>query len=102
MVGNWEFAPVYTFQSPEYATVQSGVDSNMNGDAAGDRAIFNPAGVPGTGSGCDRSDANTAGEHGWRTVASQPQRPVHPAQAGAMATDQPQYAGVCRTSTTGT
>ena len=42
---------MYTFQSPEYATVQSGVDSNMNGDSAGDRAIYNPAGVPGTGSG---------------------------------------------------
>ena len=33
IVGNWEFAPVYTFQSPEYATVQNGVDSNLNGDA---------------------------------------------------------------------
>ena len=48
IVGNWQFAPIYTFQSPEYATVQSGDDSNLNGDCAGDRAIFNPAGVPGT------------------------------------------------------
>jgi hypothetical protein len=50
IIGNWEFAPSYTFQSPEFATVQSGGDSNMNGDSAGDRTIFNPHGVSGTGS----------------------------------------------------
>jgi len=50
VLGNWEIAPIYTFQSPEYATVQSGVDANLNGDAAGDRSIINPAGVPGTSS----------------------------------------------------
>ena len=49
-LGNWQLSQVYTFQSPEYATVQSGADTNLNGDTAGDRAIFNPAGVPGTGS----------------------------------------------------
>ena len=32
-------------------TVQSGVDSNLNTDAAGDRVIYNPGGVAGTGSG---------------------------------------------------
>jgi len=51
LIGNWEFAPVYTFQSPEYATVQTGSDANLNGDSAGDRAYYNPAGVPNTGSG---------------------------------------------------
>jgi hypothetical protein len=50
VVGNWEIAPVYTFQSPEYWTAQSGTDSNLNGDSAPDRTIVNPAGVPGTGS----------------------------------------------------
>ncbi len=50
LVGNWEFAPIYTYESPEFADVQSGRDVNLNGDSAGDRAIFNPAGVPGTGS----------------------------------------------------
>ena len=50
LVGNWQFAPIYTFESPEYATVQSSVDTNGNGDAAGDRAILNPAGISGTGS----------------------------------------------------
>ena len=50
VVGNWQFAPIYTFESPEYATVQSGLDTNGNGDAAGDRAIYNPRGIAGTGS----------------------------------------------------
>jgi hypothetical protein len=49
VVGNWEFGPVYTFQSPEFVTVQSGIDVNGNGDAAGDRTFINPAGVKGTG-----------------------------------------------------
>lgn len=51
VVGNWQFSPIYTYESPEYVTVQSGVDSNLNLDSAGDRAVFNPTGVPGTGSG---------------------------------------------------
>jgi hypothetical protein len=50
-IGNWEFAPIYTFQSGQWVTAQSGIDSNQNGDAAGDRTIFNASGVPGTGSG---------------------------------------------------
>jgi hypothetical protein len=48
LLGNWEIAPIWTFQTPEYATVRSGIDSNLNGDSAGDRTIINPAGVPGT------------------------------------------------------
>jgi hypothetical protein len=50
IVGNWQFAPIYFFETPEYATVQSHVDANGNGDAWTDRAIINPAGIPGTGS----------------------------------------------------
>lgn len=50
LVGNWEIAPIYTYETPEYFTVQSGIDSNLNGDAWPDRAIVNPAGVSGTGS----------------------------------------------------
>jgi hypothetical protein len=51
IVGNWEIAPIYTYESPEYFTVQSGIDSNLNGDAWPDRVIVNPAGPAGTGSG---------------------------------------------------
>jgi hypothetical protein len=49
VVGNWQFSPIYTFQSPEYATVQSGSDANLNGDSAPDRAaLLNNSGVPNT------------------------------------------------------
>jgi hypothetical protein len=44
VVGNWTLAPIYTYESPQYATVQSGLDSNLNGDTAGDRAIVNAGG----------------------------------------------------------
>lgn len=50
IIGGWEFAPVFTYQSPEYATVQSGYDANLNNDTAGDRAFVNPLGRRGTGS----------------------------------------------------
>jgi Carboxypeptidase regulatory-like domain len=50
-LGNWEIAPVYTFQTGEWMTAQDGVDANLNGDAAGDRPIFNAAGVGTTGGG---------------------------------------------------
>ena len=50
VLGNWEIAPIYTYQSPQWMTVQSVRDVNGNGDTAGDRAIFNKGGVPGTGS----------------------------------------------------
>ena len=51
ILGNWSFSPVYTYESPQWATVQSATDSNLNGDSAGDRVILNPGGVRGTGSG---------------------------------------------------
>lgn len=50
-LGNWELAPIYTFQSGQWVTAQSGVDSNLNGDSAPDRTIWNASGIPGTGSG---------------------------------------------------
>lgn len=50
IVGNWLFTGTYTAESPEYAVVQSGVDSNLNGDSAGDRTVLNVNGVKNTGS----------------------------------------------------
>jgi hypothetical protein len=50
VIGNWEFAPVYTFESGEFATVQNHRDSNLNADSFTDRALVNPAGKTGTGS----------------------------------------------------
>jgi hypothetical protein len=49
-VGGWEIAPIYTYQSGQWVTPQSGIDSNLNLDAAGDRVIANKGGVKGTGS----------------------------------------------------
>ena len=67
LIGNWEFAPIYTYESPEYATALSGVDSNLNGDAPyTDRTIVNPNGKKGTGSGVtslyDKSRASLCGD----------------------------------------
>jgi hypothetical protein len=68
VLGNWNFSPVYTYESGEWWTVQSGEDANLNGDAAGDRAIFNAAGVPGTGSDVTALTA-TAGPNAGDVVA---------------------------------
>ena len=58
LVGNWNIAGTYTYESPEYGTVQSGVDSNLNGDNQTDRAIINPSGIAGTSSGVQGYDRN--------------------------------------------
>jgi hypothetical protein len=50
LIGNYMFAGTYTAESPEYATVQSSADANLNGDAAGDRAVINTAGSATVGS----------------------------------------------------
>jgi Carboxypeptidase regulatory-like domain len=50
LAGNWEVAPIYTYQTGTLVTVQSGVDSNLNGDSAPDRAFVNPGGAPNIGS----------------------------------------------------
>jgi len=51
IIGNWTLSGTYILESPQMATVQSAIDSNLNGDSAGDRAIVNINGRPGTGSG---------------------------------------------------
>jgi hypothetical protein len=50
LLGGVNFAGTFTAESGERATVLSGIDSNLNGDPAADRAIRNPNGVRGTGS----------------------------------------------------
>jgi hypothetical protein len=44
LLGGWEIAPIYTYQTGTLWTVQSGIDANRNGDTAGDRAFVNPNG----------------------------------------------------------
>ena len=60
VVGNWNISGTYTYETPEYATVQSGIDSNLNNDSAGDRAIINPAGV--ATAGTDVTGYNSLGQ----------------------------------------
>jgi hypothetical protein len=52
LVGNWSISPIYTYESPEYATALSGDNANLNGDsgAAIDRPLVNSHGIKGTGS----------------------------------------------------
>jgi hypothetical protein len=50
IIGNYEFDPVYTWESGQWGTVQSAVDANLNADAAPDRAVYNPSGQKGVGS----------------------------------------------------
>ena len=51
-LGNWEVSPMYIYESPEYVTVLSGANSNLNGEGGGiDRTIFNSNGAKHTGSG---------------------------------------------------
>ncbi|HEX4772365.1 MAG TPA: TonB-dependent receptor [Bryobacteraceae bacterium] len=62
IVGNWEVAPIYTYQVGNWQTSQSTIDSNLNGDAFGDRTVINPhATTRGTGSGVTPL-TNSAGE----------------------------------------
>jgi hypothetical protein len=49
-LGHYMVSGTYIAESPMLATVQSGIDSNLNGDSAGDRVIVNPAGADATGS----------------------------------------------------
>jgi hypothetical protein len=51
IAGGWRIASIFQAQSGQLITPQSGVDTNQDTDTAGDRTIFNPSGVPGTGSG---------------------------------------------------
>jgi hypothetical protein len=51
VANGWEWSGTYLAQSGQPVTVLSGVDSNFNGDTAGDRAVFNPNGSGLTGSG---------------------------------------------------
>jgi outer membrane receptor protein involved in Fe transport len=50
IVGNWEFAPIYTYETGTLYTIQSGIDSNLNGDSAGDRTWINASGTGNIGS----------------------------------------------------
>jgi hypothetical protein len=84
VVSNWEIAPIYTFESPEYADLQSSQDANLNGDSAGDRVILNPNGVKGTGS--DVTALKNSSGDTVAYLAKNPNAQYIVARAGALAT----------------
>jgi Carboxypeptidase regulatory-like domain/TonB dependent receptor len=88
VVGNWGFSPIYTYESPEWADVQSGSDANLNGDSAGDRTVFNPAGKPGTGSAITSLKALSGPNTGQVVayLATNPTAQYIKAGSGALAT----------------
>ena len=51
LVGGFSLSGVYTYETGKPFTARSGVDSNLNGDNAGDRTIINLNGQRGVGSG---------------------------------------------------
>jgi hypothetical protein len=53
VMNGWEWTGNYLIQSGQPVSILSDTDSNGNADAAGDRAIFNPAGTVRVGSGVD-------------------------------------------------
>jgi hypothetical protein len=84
LLGGYQISGAYTAEAPEYITPQSAVDSNQNGDAAGDRVIINPSGVPGTS-----SDVTALKNSSGATVAylaNNPNAQYIRAQIGAFAT----------------
>jgi hypothetical protein len=90
LLGNYEFAPVYTFETGQWGTVQSGLDSNLNDDNAGDRTVLNPQGVANTGSVVTPLTTTAASPFGAGFVvgylATNPTARYITASSGALAT----------------
>ena len=86
VLGNWQIAPTYVYESPEYYTVQSGFDSNLNGDSAADRAWVNPAGVAHTA-----SDVYGLDRFGNRVSISAPMQQVNQVVAWVAADPNARY-----------
>jgi outer membrane receptor protein involved in Fe transport len=51
LVAGWELTGIFQAQSGQLVDIQSGIDSNRNGDNAGDRVLINPNGDRNIGSG---------------------------------------------------
>jgi len=48
IVGNFEVTPIYTYETGQWWTPQSHLDSNLNGDVWGDRTVYNAKGTQNT------------------------------------------------------
>jgi len=78
----WQWNGSYLAESGQPVTALSGVDSNDNGDAAGDRTIFNPAGVGLTGTAVN-AICNAGPGGATSIVGVDPNSPVGAWQCGS-------------------
>ena len=82
VVANWVISPIYTYETPEYATVLNGSNALLTNDGLYvGRTIINPAGVPGTVS---RVTAVTSGGNTIGYTAVNPTGYYIQAGAGAL------------------
>jgi hypothetical protein len=84
VIGNYQIAGTYAVESAEYITPQSAIDSNQNGDSAGDRVILNPSGTPGLSSDVTALKNSAGATVGY--LAMNPNAQYIRAQVGAFAT----------------
>ncbi|MBS1839628.1 MAG: TonB-dependent receptor, partial [Acidobacteria bacterium] len=78
----WEVNGTYLLESGQPVTALSGSDANANGDGAGDRTIFNAAGVGRTGTAVNAvCNANPGGA--TTVVGRDPNKKGHPWMCGA-------------------
>ncbi len=70
LFNGYQIGSVFLAQSGQPVTLQSGLDSNGNGDSAGDRPVFNPAGTLDTGSDVFPVCAAAAGSTSGAAVGS--------------------------------
>jgi hypothetical protein len=61
VANGWQWSGTYLVQSGQPVSILSGVDSNANGDSAGDRGILNPFGTGDTGTGVNFVCAGAGG-----------------------------------------
>ena len=69
ILGNFQFAGTFTAETGELATPQSGLDSNLNDDSAGDRVVINPNGGFANSSSDVTALKATSGANNGQTVA---------------------------------
>jgi len=88
----WEWGGSYLAESGQPVTPLSDADSNANGDGAGDRTIFNPAGVGNTGTVVD-AVCNSGPGGATSVVAADPTTGAFFCNAGHTAPDDAHLVG---------
>jgi hypothetical protein len=76
VIGGWEIGGIFQAQSGQLVDIQSGVDSNRNGDNAGDRVLLNPNGNRNVGTGVVGLILDDAGNVQQVALGSSPNRNV--------------------------